>query len=191
MTDCPDEEIEPLLALAAQDEEAAIERIDTLFATYQDARLLFLKGSLFAGSQRYDEARHEMHAALALSPGFDLARFQLGFLEFTSGFPEAAARVWARFQEDGEKSAFRLLAQGLMHLGQDRWADARRFLLEGMALNTDHPLINNDMQLLLDELSEKGLLADQDLAERDSAMSSVDQLLLQAQLRAVPGETRH
>lgn len=191
MTTCPDEELEPLLALAAQDDEAAIERIDALLGRYEDARLLFLKGSLLAGLQRYDEARREMHAALALSPGFELARFQLGFLEFTSGFAEAAAQVWAPFQQGSEKSAFRLLASGLVRLGEDRWAEARSLLLEGMALNTEHPLINHDMQLILDELHEKALISGESADEEESATSSVDQLLLQAQLRATPGETRH
>ncbi|MBS0503402.1 MAG: hypothetical protein JSS55_06280 [Proteobacteria bacterium] len=191
MTTCPDDELEPLLALAAQDDEAAIGRIDALLPIYEDARLLFLKGSLLAGLQRYDEARREMHAALLLSPGFDLARFQFGFLEFTSGFPDAAAQIWAPFQQSSEENAFRLLAMGLMRLAEDRWADARRFLLNGMALNTEHPLINNDMQLILDELHDKGLISDDGLPQEESATSPVDQLLLQAQLRAVPGETRH
>lgn len=191
MTKCPDEDLQSVIALAARnDDEGAIALIDQLFRRYEDARLLFLKGSILAGMQRYDEGRREMHAALALSPTYDLARFQLGFLEFTSGFPEEAARIWAPFGDKGEGDAFRQLSAGLNSLGEDRWQEAEARLTLGMSLNVDHPLINNDMQLILDEMRAR--IAPGDASDRsDASISPVDQLLRQAALRASPDETRH
>ena len=69
---------------------------DAALADYPaDPRLLFLRGSLLAGLQRYDEARAAIAGAVELAPEFAIARFQLGFLQLTSGAAREAETTWA------------------------------------------------------------------------------------------------
>jgi tetratricopeptide (TPR) repeat protein len=189
MTFCPDAVLAELLALAQADDAAALRRLDEAIEAYTDARLLFLKGSLLAGLQRYEEARRDMQMAIALAPGFDLARFQLGFLEMTSGLLHAAASTWGPLELLARDHPFRLMSSGLIALARDSWVEAEALLLEGIARNREHPLINDDMQLIIDEIRARPV---QSSAAADEApASAVDLLLRQSGLRAQAGETRH
>jgi tetratricopeptide (TPR) repeat protein len=189
---CPDQALQSIIALVQQNDEAGLSAIDELLRTYStDARLHFLKGSVCAGLQRYEEGRDAMRDAVEIEPDFHLARFQLGFLELTSGLSAAAADTWAPFAQLDQDAPFRLLSDGLNCLAQDAFLDADRLLRRGMAMNTEHPLINNDMQLLLDEIADK---IPQD-AGADSAVpasaSVTHQMLQQFELKSGMNKTRH
>jgi hypothetical protein len=189
---CPDGELESALVVLRNSDEAGITEIDRLLSYYPiDPRLLFLRGSLLAGVQRYEEGRASMRAAVDVAPDFDIARFQLGFLELTSGLPLAAAETWAPFDKLVENAPFRLFADGLNALAHDAYADADRLIRAGIAANTDHPLINNDMQLLLDEMASKLPTSRPDAEDGPIGASAAHQLLHQFELRDNFGKTRH
>jgi len=154
---CPDDTLLQLTELAAGDTRQGLRRAEALLATYaQDPRLYFLKGSLLAALQRYDEAAAPMQEAIEIAPGFHIARFQLGLLHLTSGSSERAAEIWRPLSDLDETDALRLFAEGLQHMARDAFPEAERLLREGMARNLEHPLLNHDMQMVLDRMREQG-----------------------------------
>jgi Flp pilus assembly protein TadD len=147
---CPDEPLNELLALARDDDQAAVARIEALLGDYpDDPRLHFLKGSLLAAQERYREGRTAMAQAIKLAPGYDIARFQLGLLELSSGDAEAADATLQPLAGAEQESALSLFALGLRHLARDNFDQAEALLRRGIEINVEHPLVSRDMQLML------------------------------------------
>lgn len=117
-----------------------------------DPRLHFLRGSVLAATRLYPEARAAMAAAVELAPDYLIARFQLGFLEFTSGYAGTAATTWQPLQTLQADHALRRFAEGLMRLLGDDINGAVAGLRLGIEANDENPSLNRDMQLLIDEL---------------------------------------
>jgi tetratricopeptide (TPR) repeat protein len=189
---CPDDRLTELLASAQADDLEGLAAADALLLQYpQDPRLHFLKGSLLAGIQRYEEGRIAMAKAIEIAPGFELARFQLGFLEFTSGLAAEAMQSWAPFDALPEAAPFRLFATGLAHLAQDGFDECDRLLRLGIERNAEHPLINGDMQLILNEIAPM-LTPGQDASPSQAApASAAHQLLQQFELKGGASKTKH
>lgn len=196
---CPDDALDALVAELQHDDDGGLASLADLLVSWPlDPRLHFLQGSVLAGLQRYDEGRRAMARAVEIAPDYALARFQLGFLDLTSGRALDAVAVWTPLVNLPEDEPLRLLAEGLMHLASDRFPEARRLLGRGMELNTAVPLINADMQLILDQIAD---LPDSPRADRDvpppppalpeeAPASAVDLLLQQSRFKGDSG-TRH
>ena len=94
---CSQTVLQGLVATVADAEGAiAMSQLDMALARWPtDARLHFLRASLLAEAQRFDEAVTAFAAALAHDPELHIARFQLGLLLLSSNHTEAALRVWA------------------------------------------------------------------------------------------------
>lgn len=195
MTDatlCPDADLQHLLGTLQGSDDAGMTELDRLLGHHpDDPRLHFLRGSVLAGLQRYDEGREAMRHAVTLAPGYELARFQLGFLEMTSGLVAEARATWAAFATAPVDAPFRLLSEGLLCLAADDFGNADQLIRRGMARNVEHPLINNDMQLLLDEVASKIPEAASGPAEAPEPASAAHQLLQQFELKDSVGKTRH
>lgn len=132
---------------------ADVEPIEAaLQACPSDPRLHFLLGSVLAGGRRYPEAQTAMARAVELAPDYSIARFQLGFLEFTSGDADTAARTWQPLQAQPADHELRLFAEGLMRLPANDIDGAVSALRQGIEANEKNPALNRDMQLLIDEL---------------------------------------
>lgn len=152
---CPQERLEALVGgLGDSDELGSLDQALEDFPS--DPRLHFLQGSVLAGSKRYPEARSAMGRAVELAPDYSIARFQLGFLEFTSGEAGLADQTWAPLQGLQAEHPLRQFAEGLMRLPADDIEGAIVRLRRGMAGNTEVPALNRDMQLLIDELLKDG-----------------------------------
>lgn len=202
---CPDAALGAVVEQLRDDDEGGLAGIARLLGEWPlDPRLHFLKGSVLAGLQRYDEGRAAMARAIEIAPDYALARFQLGFLDLTSGRAIDALGVWQPLTGLPEDEPLRVLAEGLACLASDRFAEARQLLLRGMALNTENPIINTDMQLILDEI--EGILrakgedpgsaapdgSGMAAGSRDDAPpSAVDLLLRQQALRDDPKKFGH
>ena len=115
-----------------------------------DARLRFLLGSVLAGEQHYEKALSQLEFAVQLDPGFEIARFQLGSLRFTSGDAEGARHAWAPLAELPDGHQLRCFKNGCEALMEDRFADTANWLTQGIAANAENAHLNHDMQLLLD-----------------------------------------
>lgn len=189
---CPDARLSAALTIVQADDVEGIREVGRLLTAFpNDARLHFLYGSVLAGVQRYDEGRAAMQRAVELAPDYDLARFQLGFLEFTSGLAAAAAATWTPLVEAPDPSIFAHFASGLNALARDDFSEAERLLEEGMRANDEHPLINGDMQLLLDEVRARA--PSDPLVEdgAETAQSATHQLLQQFEIKDSVNRTRH
>lgn len=189
---CPDNIMAELLRILQTDDDAGITFIAQLQATYpDDPRLHFLKGSVLAGLQRYAEGREAMARAVEIAPGYDLARFQLGFLELTSGMAAEAAQSWEPFALQADEAPFRLLSEGLNCLARDDFDGCDRLLRLGMAANEEHPMINSDMQLILDEISGNLTMNERETVENVQPASATHLLLQQFELKDSANKTRH
>ena len=147
----PQDKLEALVqALSAGDDVRPIDA--ALGDCPMDPRLHFLRGSVLAGGRRYPEAREAMARAVDLAPDYVIARFQLGFLEFTSGEAALAGATWAPLQALPVEHALRQFAEGLMRLPADDIDGAISRLQRGIEANDEVPPLNRDMQLLIDEL---------------------------------------
>ena len=189
---CPDPLVATALSVVQGNDEAGLSELERLLKTYpNDPRLHFLKGSVLAGIQRYEEGRAAMQQAVAIAPGYELARFQLGFLELTSGMPADAEATWAAFAQLDEAAPFRLLSSGLNALAQDDFAEADRLVKLGMKANTEHPLVNGDMQLLLDEVRDTIAVAAPAEPPIEEPGSAAHQLLQHFELKDSISKLRH
>src|ERR1700712_2563339 len=92
---CPGDALDALVAQLRHDDDGGLAKLGELLVSWPlDPRLHFLQGSVLAGLQRYDEGRRAMARAVDIAPDYALARFQLGFLELTSGRALDAVAVW-------------------------------------------------------------------------------------------------
>lgn len=153
---CAPDVLERLLKIVSVDENKGLLEIEAALRNHpNDAQLHFLKGSVLASTQRYDEGRVAIRRAITIAPNYTLARFQLGFLELTSGFPAAAVDTWEPLDQLADDNPLRIFANGLGRLAVDDFASALSMLESGITLNHEYPLINDDMQLIIDECCAK------------------------------------
>jgi hypothetical protein len=173
---CDDEAMRDLVA-AMQVDDDQIARIDALLARYPgDARLHFLRGSILIGKSRLIEAHRNLSRAVELAPDFHIARFQLGFFQLTSGEADAALDTWGRLDRLPDGHYLRKFVDGLRALIRDEFQAAVTSLREGIALNSENPPLNRDMQLLIDKVTP--LMHGAAANEEDGAAVSATSLIL-------------
>ncbi|MBT9445311.1 MAG: hypothetical protein IV086_06395 [Hyphomonadaceae bacterium] len=139
-------------AAVAEAGVAALGRVDAALAEFpDDARLLFLRGSLLVELDRNGEAHDALVKAVAAAPDFALARFQLGFFQLTSGEADAALETWGRLDRLPDGHYLRRFVDGLRALIRDDFAGAIAAIEDGMGLNIDNPALNANMAMLADQ----------------------------------------
>lgn len=152
----PDDLLQPALEQIQRNDERAMDTLDHLIDRFPlDPRLHFLRGSVLVELERYPEARIAMEKAVGAAPGFDLARFQLGFLELTSGDVTAAQATWLPLMNLPADDPIKLFVLGLNKMVIDEFDAAIKLLEEGIALNTVLPPLNGNMALLVEEMKTK------------------------------------
>jgi Flp pilus assembly protein TadD len=112
----------------------------------------FLIGAELAQLGRMDEAEMAYANAVLLAPALDMARYQLGLIQFTSGRAALALVTWGPLFQTPPDSALQRIVRGFAALAQDDFAAATACFREGMALNLDNAALNRDMQLMLDRI---------------------------------------
>lgn len=155
----PDDLLEALNQLQGMDPKAALDRLGILAQTHPgDPRPLLLLAGQHAEAQDYDRAEEAYLAALQRAPGYAIARFQLGLLQFTGGRPGEALATWAPLEQLSLEHPLRLFATALACLAQDRFQEAVGLLEAGIARNLDIPPLNHDMQRVIQRIQEAGVL---------------------------------
>lgn len=174
----PDQDLQ---ALAARlDAGGGVDLVDEALASHpHDPRLHFLRGSILASDRDYEAARAAVGEAVRLAPDYAIARFQLGFLEYTSGEPGLAAVTWQPLLSGPSTDPLRLFAEGLLCLPVDDVSGALVRLNEGLSLNQAYPPLNRDMQLIINELSGLAGAEAPDASADQEATSETDFLLRQ------------
>ena len=153
--ECPADLLTGAMTLLGASDAKGLQRLEELIKDFpMDARLHFLRGSLLAGQQRYGEAHRSMAEAVAIAPAYAIARFQLGFLELTSGDAAAAISTWGPLGQLPDGDPLRLFSLGLQHLIRDEFETAIGLLERGIAANTENPALNGDMRLIIDKTDE-------------------------------------
>lgn len=183
---CPDDAMSDLLATVDRDDSAGSRQLRTLLDTYPaDPRLHFLDGSLLAANRDYAAAVKAMRRAVDMAPDYALARFQLGFLQLSSGEPYAAQESWGPLHGLPHDNYLRSFVEGLCHLIRDEFADAIGALEKGIGQNVENPPMNNDMRLIVNEIRAR---PETNAEASDVSPSSAAQMLLQ---QAALKTTRH
>ncbi len=120
-----------------------------------DPRPYLLLGSEYTRARKLDEAEASYIVALRRAPGYVLARFQLGMLQYTSGRPIVASLTWRSLSKLPEQHEYRLFKQGLEALADGNFERASHFLKLGVNSNKKNLPLNKDMQAILDEISKR------------------------------------
>lgn len=110
----------------------------------------YVLGAEYAEISMFDRATGAMEAALALDPGLDIARFQLGQLWLTIGDNARADLVWAPLAELPLTHHLNRFGAGLQHYVRGEFEQSRRCLLEGLACDGANPVLNADMLQMLE-----------------------------------------
>lgn len=152
---CNDELMQQVLAMAGEDSQRGVDAIEALLNEYpEDPRLHFLKGSLLIGLKRFIGAHQAMQKAVEIAPGFDIARFQLGFFELTSGEADTAIATWQPLKNLPAVHYLHSFVDGLEHLAADRFELCIECLLAGIAANQENLPLNGDMELIIQKCAE-------------------------------------
>ncbi len=133
-----------------------------------DPRPLAFLGASLTNAGLVDVAEAAYLTALQRAPGFALARFQLGLLQFTSGRPATGVATWGPLEALGEGDPLCLFKRGMEALALERFEEARRWLLAGKAANTTNEALNRDMQMIIDRMVAANLLAAGGATESDA-----------------------
>lgn len=149
---CGDEALRDLVEIAAIDDTAALERASRLIRDFpDDPRLSFLQASILVSAGRLIEGYRAMERAVSAAPDYAIARFQLGFLQLTSGEAQKAVATWGPLASLPPENYLRRFKDGLESLIRDEFEAAIRDLEHGITLNAENVPLNRDMQLIIDE----------------------------------------
>lgn len=148
---CDEANLQELVRAMQSGDDRQLARADALLARHpDDARLHFLRGSILASAGRFIEAHQALSRAVQLAPDFAIARFQLGFLQLTSGETNNALETWGRLDNLADGHYLRKFVDGLRCLIRDDFAGVIEALRAGIALNSENPPLNRDMQMIID-----------------------------------------
>jgi len=112
-----------------------------------------LLGAEYAQIGMIDKAIDQMRQAVACDADLAIARFQLGLLLLTTGDVNGAQEAWAALDRLGEAHPLRIFREGLLAMAQDRFADARRLIEDGIRGNGANDALNRDMRKVLEALA--------------------------------------
>lgn len=152
---CPEDRLADIIATIQNEAAGASDQVSELCNEYpSDARLHFLLGSVLAGEGRHIEGYQSLKRAVVLDPDFILARFQLGFLQLTSGEADAALETWGRLDGLPDGHFIRSFVEGLRCLIRDDFAGAIANLTAGVEANDEVAPLSDDMQLIIQKCEE-------------------------------------
>lgn len=112
----------------------------------------FLIGAELAQLGRMEEAETAYANAVLLAPDLDMARYQLGLIQFTSGRAALGLVTWGPLFQRPPESALQRIVHGFAALAQDDFTQAIACFREGMALNQDNPALNRDLQMMIERI---------------------------------------
>lgn len=141
-----------LHAISVRDHHAALTHLhEALAQRADDARALYLLGVQHAELGLVRRGIEGLTAALAVEPGMDMARFQLGLMLLDTG-RVAEARQHLELLGRSTDASLRLYSQGMVALADGRTEAARQALAEGLSKEPQNAALAALMQRVLDGL---------------------------------------
>lgn len=176
-TSSPDPALSPVLqkalaASAANDSDLAISLF--LEAAQQEPNSAvpqFLLGAELAQLGRIAEAEAAYANSVLIAPGWSIARFELGTLQFTSGRAAIALLTWQPLLDLPASDPLRLFVDGYAALARDEFDEALGYFQNGIAANQINPPLNSNIQLLIDEINRIRATRNPPDADTDVAVS--------------------
>jgi tetratricopeptide (TPR) repeat protein len=114
-----------------------------------NALIYFLIGSEYAGAGRIEAAESALMTAVVLAPKFQLARYQLGLLQFSSARAALALGTWAPLLEEDAGSYLSSFVRGFAALTSDDFNSSRLHFAQGLSINKDNPAVSEDIRRVL------------------------------------------
>jgi tetratricopeptide (TPR) repeat protein len=136
-----------------------------------DPRPMLLLAAEYVHGKDIDRAEAAYIAALQRDPACAIARFQLGLLQLTCARVAAGQATWAPLDNLDENDPLRLFKRGLECVVRDDFAQARRWLVEGIAKNKENPPLNQDMYKVLERIGQLSTPVE-DAPARDEASTA-------------------
>lgn len=116
-----------------------------------DALPHYLLGVELASAGQVDNAEAAIARALLLDPSLQMARFQLGLLQYTSGRLAIAMMTWQPLAS-GEDSYLQRFVTGFALMAQGDVAGAIASVEAGIAMNDENAPLNGDMHGVIQRL---------------------------------------
>jgi len=170
-----------MAASLANDGVQAIEWFQRASAAEPGAGLpQFLLGAEFAALGDMAQAEAAFANATRLSPGFPMARYQLGLLQFSSGRAAIALLTWQPLLSLPDTDPLPHFVNGFAALAQDHFDEALHHYRQGLTLNTTNEALSGDIEKVIAGI--KALHPDASAAdnERSSSGDTADNHVLLA-----------
>lgn len=148
---------EGIAASRADEAEAAL----ALFARASEADPSsgvphFLMGSEHASAGNFPAAELSFACSVLLAPGFPLARYQLGLLQFSSQRAPLALLTWQPLFSLPEDDALLHFVRGFSALAQDAFEEAVAHFRSGIACDPANPALCADILQVVDAIERLG-----------------------------------
>lgn len=136
------------------------DRTDEALAQYRRAAELnpraalphFLEGAELAQLGQFNEAEAAYATALLLAPAFEMARYQLGLLQFTHERVAVGLMTWGPLFELPPSNPLQRIVHGFSALVRKDFALALACFHEGIAANRDNDALNYDIQMVIQRI---------------------------------------
>lgn len=106
----------------------------------------FLLGAEYAAAGEFGKAEEAFANASRLAPGFAMARYQLGLLQFSSGRPALALLTWQPLLELPESDPLPHFVSGFAALARDQFDEAIAHYRRGLERNTQNAALSGDIE---------------------------------------------
>lgn len=134
---CDQTTIDRVARLMQESEPEALNALaGAMTAHPHDARLLLMRGSIYASQGRSSDAHADLSRAIVLDPSLSTARFLLGYLELVTGKAGDAIAIWQPLVAYSPDTVLGLFAGGMVDLVLGRPADALELLTRGLQNET-------------------------------------------------------
>lgn len=121
----------------------------------------FLIASEYASAGDFAAAELAFACAVLLAPGFALARYQLGLLQFSSHRAPLALLTWRPLFDLPEADALLHFVRGFSALAQDAFQDSVRHFRIGLDCRPANPALCSDILQLVDAVERRGRASDE------------------------------
>ncbi len=132
----------------------------------------FLVASELAASGRLAEAEAAFAESVLIAPGFHLARYQLGLLQFSAGRPAAALVTWAPLHDLPDEAPIGHHVRGFAALARADYAAAQAHWEQGLSLAPADDPVASDIRLVLSAVRELPRSTESGLASGDTPRRS-------------------